>query len=150
MVEPHSGFDLLDGAAIDLEETLGTDHTYTGITCLGTAAVDLAVAEVVYLNSAGKWDKVDADAAGTTNGLLGIVTVAITANNTGRILLIGFYRDDSWATLTIGGWMYVHTVAGDISQTAPSASGDQIRKVGVAAAAAIIWFCPDHTVIEVA
>lgn len=149
MGEQHSGFDLLDAADIDLDEALASDHTWTGITCNGTAAVDLAVAEVVYLNSSGKWDKVDADAAATTDGLLAIVTEAISADGTGRLLLIGFFRDDSWTGLTVGGYMYVHTTAGDLTQTAPTGSGDQVRKVGVAVADATIWFNPDSTVVEI-
>lgn len=149
MGEQHSGFDLIDSNDIDLDEALAADHGYTGITCQGTAAYDLVIGEVVYLNAAGKWDKVDADAAGTTDGLLAIVTEDFLADATGRLLLIGFFRDDDWETLTIGGWMFVHTTAGDISQTAPSGSGDQVRKVGVAVAVGTIWFNPDSTVVEV-
>lgn len=149
MGELHSSFDLKDAADIDLDETLDDDHTWTGITCLGEAGEDLAVAALAYLTAAGTWFKTDADAAGTTNGILAIATEAITNGNTGRLLLMGFYRDDTWETLTIGGWMFVDTTAGDISQTSPTGVGDQVRKVGVAVAVGTIWFNPDSTVADV-
>lgn len=149
MGEQHSGFDLLDAADMDLDEALASDHTWTGITCRGQAAADLVFGECVFLNSSTKWAKVDADAAGTTNGLLAIATEDILTDAYGRFLLIGFIRDDHWDTLTIGGWLYVHTTLGDMTQTAPAGTGDQVRKVGVATTAVTIWFNPDSTVVEV-
>jgi len=63
-------------------------------------------------------------------------------------LLRGFIRDDTWAW-TVGGIIYVSLTAGEFTQTAPTVSGDQVRKVGVAISADVMWFNPDATVTEI-
>lgn len=143
------GVNLADGANIDLEEVLGTDHTACGITCNGTAGENVVFGDLVYLKlSDGKFWKADADAAATTEGLLAIALETIAADAAGKFLLIGFIRDDTWSWATQGA-MFVSTTAGAITQTAPSGSGDQVRKVGQPLTADIMWFCPDQTIVAV-
>jgi len=212
MNQLHSGFDLIDGHAIDLEEAVGTDHTYTGMTCQGKAGEVLAFGELCYFrpetsysdwaaltvyglnvfvtptvpngfcyqcttagtSGAGEpvwpvipgntvadgtvvWTcrnieyfwRADADAAATTEGHLAIALGAIAVNANGLFLLFGFIRDDDWAW-TVADVLYVSTDPGDLQNAAPAGAGDQIRKVGYAHTADIIWFWPDSTILEVA
>lgn len=139
--------ELADGKSIKLEETLGTDHTWCGLTCDGTAGEDLAIGEVCYLKSDGKFWKSDADAAATMP-VVAMATAAISADASGVFLLMGFYRDDTW-NWTIGGFLYASTTAGAMTQTAPSGSGDQVQKVGIALTADIVYFNPDITIVEI-
>ena len=136
--------------SLDLEETLGTDHTWSGITCAGVAGDDVAFGQLLYLSSTdGRWEKADADAVGTTSPMLGIC-LTTSASDGGAIvlLLIGFFRDDTY-TVTVGAPVYVSCTAGEITATAPVGAGDQIRKVGFGHDDThTIWFCPDHTVTE--
>ncbi len=132
---------------LNLNETPG-DHGWSGFTCLGTAGENLTFGELCYFKSDGKWWKTDADAAATTDGHLALATASISADSSGTFLLIGFIRDDTWAWATIGGNLYVSTDPGAMTQTEPSATGDQVRKVGVAHTADITWFCPDWTLLE--
>jgi len=149
----HSGFDLIAGQAIDLEESLPTDHTYTGITCFGTAGENLVFGDLVYKKAAdGEWYKADANAEDSTRPMLALVCETINGAASGILMLIGFMRDDSAFALTDGEPAWVsHTAVGGVTSTAPL-TGDFARKVGFGCDAGenIIWFCPDHTVIEVA
>ena len=148
--QPHVGFDLIDGHAIDLEESLGTDHTWTGTTCNGTAGENVVFPNLCYLKIAdGKFWKTDADAVATTEGILAIALETINANATGLFLLIGFIRDDDW-DWTVQGAIFVGTDPGALTQTAPVGSGDQVRKAGYPMTADIMWFNPDSTVVQVA
>jgi len=147
----HSGFDLIEAQAEDLEETLGTDHTYTGFTCLGTAGETLVFGNLVYrLPADGEWYLADADAEVSTRPMLAMVCEDISEGSTGLLLLIGFMRDDDFS-LTDGEPAWVSVTAGAIANVAPG-SGDFARKIGFGhgATSHILWFCPDATVIEIA
>lgn len=148
----HSGFDLIEAQAIDWEEALGTDHTYTGITCLGKAGEALVFGNLVYrLVDDGEWYKADANAEASTKPMLAMVTDTINDEASGILLLIGFMRDNDFS-LTDGAPVFVsHTAVGGITST-PPVSGDFARKIGFGCDTEgnILWFCPDHTVIEVA
>ncbi len=135
---------------IELEEALSADHTANGFIINGqTAGENLVFGNLAYWKSDSKWWKTDADVAATTNGILGIALETINADATGKILLYGFVRDDDW-DWTVGQWLYVSLTTGEITGTAPAESGDQVRKIGVAYTADIIFFNPDATVLEVA
>lgn len=141
-----------DGKAIELEETLETDHTISGITCVGTAGENLVFPNVCYLKSAdGKFWKAKADAAGTTFGIMALATATIASGASGVFLLIGFVRDDNWNWTKTEEIYVSEATAGAITQTAPSASTNQIRQVGNALTADIMWFAPapDMTIAEV-
>ena len=144
-----AGLALADGKCIKLEETLGTDHTYAGIICDGVAGEDLVFGEACYVKSDSKYGKCDADAAATMP--VAAIALATIANNaTGLFLVYGFIRDDSWSALTIGGLVYASCTPGDLTQTKPSATGDQVQVVGVAVTAVIILFNPNYVLVEIA
>lgn len=138
-----------DGLNIELEETLGSDHTATGIVIDGiTAGEDVDFPDLCYYKSDSKAWKTQADAVATTDGELLIPLEAILTDATGKFLKIGYLRDDSWA-FTVAAKLYVDdTTAGGITETRPADVGDQIRIVGYAHTATIIWFLPDATIIQ--
>lgn len=146
-----AGLVLASGKNIQLVANLTSDHTYTGFTCLGTAGEILVFGNLVYRKSAdGEWYKADADTEAETRPMLAMVCEDIADAGTGILLLIGFMRDDDFS-LTDGEPVWVSVTAGAIANAAPG-SGDFARKIGDGCGAAghILWFCPDHTVIEVA
>lgn len=153
MGELHAGFSLMDGEGIDLQETLGTDHSYSGITCNGVADVNLVFGELCYMKADGDFAKALATAAGTTMPVMAIALEDILATESGLFLLIGFIRDHNWDALTIGGLIYADpNTAGDITQTIGDfdASGDLVQVLGIAVTAEIIWFNPSYELVEIA
>ena len=100
------------------------------------------------LNSDGKYWLADADAVGTMPGSA-IAMEAKLADETCKVLLLGFFRDDTW-NWTVGGFLYVSTTAGSLTQTAPSGSGDQVQVLGIAVTADIIFFNSSCVLVEVA
>jgi hypothetical protein len=123
------------------------DHSWSGNTMTATAGETVAMGDLCYLKSDGKFWLADADAQATSDGMLAIATAAISGDATGVFLLRGLFRDDSW-TWTVGGAFYVNTTGGAPVQTAPSATGDIVRIVGHAYNADVIYFNPDNTFVE--
>jgi hypothetical protein len=124
-----------------------SDHSASGVTLSATAGETVALGDVCYLKSDGKFWKADADAQATADGMLAMATAAISADATGVFLLQGLYRDDTW-TWTVGGKLYVGATAGNPTQTAPSTTGQIQRIVGYALSADVAYFGPDTTFVE--
>ena len=103
------------------------------------------VGEHYFFDTAGgnTWTLVDADAAATSRGLLGINT----ASN--QFLIRGYYRNTGY-TFTVGAILYLSTVAGRITETQPGGSGDIVRVVGYALTSSIYFFDPSQDWIELA
>ena len=138
-----------DGKSAVLDPTLGTNSTATGIVIDDqTAGENLVFGDLVYFKSDSKWWKANATSAATTDGMLGLVLETINAQATGKILIKGFVRYDTW-NFTVAQWLYVGETDGTITGTAPSDTGDQVRKIGTAYTADIIYFNPDSTIVEI-
>ena len=108
----------------------------------------LSVGYVVYLTSAGVWEYIDADAASTTKGLIGI---ALGSDVSDGILLRGFFDAHTalGGSMTKGAPVYLGTSYGSMTQTAPSGAGDAVRIVGWGTdTACVIYFNPDNTWVE--
>lgn len=134
---------------MDLSVLLAEDHSDAGISIDGqTAAVNLVFGNLAYLNGDGKYAKTLATAEATTKGELVIILETIDADATGKVFKLGYLRDDSF-TFTVGATLYVGETDGVITETKPIDSGDQVRVVGYAHSATIIWFQPDGTIIEI-
>ena len=108
----------------------------------------LSGGNLVYLKSDEKWWKTDADVEATTKGLIGIAMAAISANSTGKVSILGRVYNAGWSW-TVGAPIYVSCTAGGITETAPSGSGDQVRKIGHALSSTTIIFNPDATILEI-
>ena len=112
------------------------------------AGVNLSAGNLVFLHSDSKWLKTDADTESATRGLLGIAMAAISANNTGRVCIFGGVTNAGWSWTT-GATLYVSCTAGGITETAPSGSGDSVRKIGHALSSTTIIFNQDATILEI-
>ncbi len=88
--------------------------------------------------------------ANATNSTKVPVTGLALATGTGvnkSILLLGYFKNTAW-TWTVGGFLYLSTTDGVMTQTAPSATGQQEQYIGYAITADTIFFNPNYVVIE--
>jgi uncharacterized ParB-like nuclease family protein len=121
----------LVGPIEQLAATPGTDDTYQGQVITGRNwGATVAQWDAVYLDSAGTWQLADANGSNTFP-CRGLAAAAGTAGNPGTVLDNGVARNDAWAW-TVGGDVYLSETAGGLTQTAPSASGSRVQKIGYA------------------
>lgn len=144
---PQLGGDLdLNGKNIDFGAILTVSGTYKGE--IMTATVDDASSVFGSLLVQGAdfhYDRADADAAATA----GAVVIALEAGTgSKKVLIKGQVCDTAWNWNA--GKMYISTAIGEMTQTKPSGSGDQVQVVGWALSADTVFFDPDRTTIEVA
>ena len=126
----------------------GSDQSSSGLRITAVAGEALTIDDAIYPSTDGKFFKALADDESTVP----VMGLSLTTASTGgaiSVLKVGQYRDDSW-TWTPGGLLYLSpSVAGGLTQTRPSASGDQVQIVGYAISATVIYFNPDYTYIEI-
>ena len=131
-----------------LDNTPDNDHNGNGIFSIDTVGENVAIGDILYRKSDAKYWKANASAALTMPGVV-MAMEAISATASGKLLHLGYYRDDSWAW-TVGGLLYVPITPGNPTQTAPGGSGDQVQVLGYAFTATIVYFKPDLTLVEIA
>jgi hypothetical protein len=109
----------------------------------------LTAGKLYYLHTDGAWTATDADAS-TTGGdqLLGIALG--TTPGTHGVLLRGFFDAHTYLdTHTSGKAVYISVTAGQMTTTAPSATGDIIRIIGYCTSQSkVIYFNPSSTFVE--
>jgi hypothetical protein len=88
----------------------------------------------------------DADAASTASKMLVITNANIANAASGVATIYGWFGGLS--SLTAGAIQYLSTSVGDMTETAPSGTGDIVRIVGYAMSATEMFFNPDKTYIE--
>lgn len=123
-----------------------SDTTANGLKATFTAGETLAFGNICYVKSDGKLWKADADGTATVPGVA-IALGSIAADGTGSFILNGIIRNDAW-TWTVGGYVYLSTSAGDLTQTAPSGTSDVIQIVGQATHADRLLFAPQFNYVE--
>ena len=128
------------------------DAAYSGMIQAGTAGAILAVGDLCYFAVAdSKWELTDADAEATAFGKLGICVQAAAEDAATTMLLWGSVRADAaFPSFTIGAPVFVDVTAGDVSNTAPSGSGDIVRVIGYGNTANELHFCPENSYLELA
>jgi hypothetical protein len=84
--------------------------------------------KIYYLNSSGGWSLTDADAVSTSSGMLAIAMSTDSGIN--GMLIRGFYRSSSFPIGNIGDILYLSTTSGELTTSAPAATGDVVRVVG--------------------
>jgi len=104
------------------------------------------VAGQVYTHASGAWVAVDADAQATTEGLLGMALGTSPTTNGLLVHGVGYLSHDPGAA---GDVLYVHTTAGELSSTQPSATGDFVRVAGYCLADNKVFFSPSQDFIEI-
>lgn len=123
-----------------LVELLPNDASFSGVTTTMTVGESVTFGDALYIKSDGKLWLGDADAE-TTTPVIALATGSADADDEIEVLLCGFMRNDSW-NWTVGSEIYVSETAGDITQTAPSDTGDVVQIVGIATHADRMYFNP--------
>ena len=106
--------------------------------------------ELCYLKADGTWAATDADAVATSGGVLLAMALGTDPDVDGMLLRGMFTLDHDPGT--IADELYISTTAGDITSTAPSATGDIVRVVGYCldSSDGQIWFNPSNDFIVLA
>ena len=123
---------------------LSANGGYGDIVTFGSAS-SIATFSTYYFTSGSAWSITDADAASASTGLLAMALGGTPSNG---MLLRGYVENASWSW-SIGGSLYLSTLAGSITQSAPTGTLDIIRIVGYALSSNTIYWCPDNTWIEI-
>jgi hypothetical protein len=134
---------------IDFTTALASDHTYSGDIDSEPVGETVAFGKLLYFNWTDKeWKLAKADVATTMPGLR--IALEIKADSeTCKMLVKGYIRDDS-AFEFAGAMVYVSaTTAGAMTSTAPSTTGQQVQRTGVAKSADILFFDPSIDVGEI-
>ena len=130
---------------IKLDATLSADEKWSGITVAGTAGATLAVGDVCYLATSGKWLLNDGILDGTDTGFdkqLGVCVLAGADTEPTEMLLYGKIRSASFPVFTVGSPVYLSDTAGDIQVAQPDTTNFAIRKVGIALSAEELMWSP--------
>lgn len=133
--------------SLKLDASLSGDETRSGITTTGTAGATIAVGDICYLASSGKWLLTDGILDGTDTGFskqLGICILASTDTNPTEMLLYGKVRSAAFPSFTTGSPLYLSNTDGDITGTQPATSNHAIRIVGFALSADDLMFNPSN------
>lgn len=128
--------------------TPDSDHSATGhiVSLTVDSTTSVAFGNLLFAKSSGSLELADASAEATVPAM----ALALEAGNGSKnVLLHGFARDDTW-NWTPGGFLYVSTTEGELTQTAPSGSGEQVQIVGIATHADRIYFAPNYSIVEIA
>jgi hypothetical protein len=136
-----------DGTTVTFDVAPASDHNIAGISAAFTAGESLVFGDFCYYKADGKMWKVDADGT-TTMPCVAMAAATIAGDASGDFLTYGWARDDTWAW-TVGALLYADTTAGDLTETQPSGSGDQVQAVALATHADRIYFNPALTMVEV-
>lgn len=123
-----------DGAGIEAEGVADAmaDDTYQGFKVIGgrNAGETITQWDLVYLNPAdGEWHQADADESTAAGKAWGVATTAGTDGNPIDVLVSGIVRNDGWAWSAAGVDLFVSDVAGAMTETAPSTTGDVVKLV---------------------
>ena len=145
-----AGIDLASGKIVKLLGSLTGDHEISSADCEdATAGENLVFGNFCYLKNDGKMWKVDASAI-TSLPLVCMAAATINADATGLFMRSGIARDDSWSWSDEGVLLYASTTAGEITETAPSGSGEYVQPVGITKGATHIDLRPSMVLIKVA
>jgi hypothetical protein len=119
----------------------------SGVSTYGTITSNpVGLAAALYMNSNGEYEAADADNVAT----MPCVAMALeSGTGNKKILLQGYITNESWAWTTIGGLIYVSPETGELTQTIPASSGQQVQIVGYATGSDIMYFTPNLMLIEI-
>jgi hypothetical protein len=130
-----------------LDPTPDSDHTVSGFrTDSLQAGENVVFGSFCYMKSDGKVWKADAtDDTKAPCVYMAIETIAADAS--GEFLVRGFARDDSWSW-TVGALLYLSTDVGELTETAPSGTGNVIQPMGIAQSATVVMLNPTYGYAE--
>ena len=147
---------------ISTADTYGTKITAREFTQPGTSANDrkecdityaggqgtIALGDLVYMHTDGRWNRTDANAVATATGLLGIA-LGSNVSDSGVVLRGMYTLDHNLGDDQNGRPLYLSGTVAQATFTAPSDDGDVVRIIGYQLGNANeIWFNPDNTWVE--
>lgn len=145
-----AGLALASGKNIKVISALTADQTWSGLTAIFTAGENLTIGQTCYMKSDGKMWKSLATAT-TTMPIVALATGTINAEASGEFLLIGFFREDTVFTFTVGDMLYAsEDTAGALKNAAPTTATEQVQVCGKCFPSVhIIYFNPSLELVEV-
>ena len=128
-----------------------TNNTATGPqTNTFASGYTASITDLVVIGNASKWIEADADATGTSIGLLGIALEAKNDTQLMNVALSGsFIRGDGWSW-TPGAPLYIGNTLGAMVEAKPTGTGDIVRTVGYAVTPTVIFFAPSSDYVTLA
>jgi len=141
----------LDGQNIEYEVSataLSSDGDFEGMVAkVGDAGNTLTQGDVYYWNGAqNDWVAADNSAEGTSKGILGIALG--TSGTADGVLISGVYYYGTPPGSAAGDVMYLST-SGDMTETAPTTTGDILRVLGQRLDANRVMFIPSQDFVEI-
>jgi hypothetical protein len=129
-------------------QNLPYNSTY-GTYILGQAGENLNFGDVVYLDNDNKYKKTNCNST-TTMYAVAITAEDIGQNKAGYFLIDGYIKCGAFPLFAVGSKKPIYTgwTPGDVTQTKPSTSGDQIQIIGYALASQIMRFDPVSIMME--
>ena len=131
-----------------------SNNTVSGITATFTAGEALQAGECVYYKASdSKMHKAVAAAGSVTPPCIALAAEDLSADASGKFLLVGFIRnDDDFPTYTAGDEVYTpeaETSSQNVPEaTAPDSDGDLVQVLGIAIDGNTLYFNPSLDVIE--
>jgi hypothetical protein len=123
----------------------GTDKASGTIMSMQVDVNTVGYGGLLHMDTDGNWTDADANSTATMPAL----GMALGTTGVIDVLLTGVVKDTGWSW-TIGGILYASGTVGQMTQTAPAVSGDQVQVVGIALSATSIYFNPSTVLVEVA
>ena len=130
------------------------NNTVSGVTATLTAGEALQAGECVYYKASdSKMHKAVAAAGSVTPPCIALAAENLSADASGKFLLVGFIRnDDDFPTYTAGDEVYTpeaETSSQNVPEaTAPDSDGDLVQVLGIAIDGNTLYFNPSLDVIE--
>jgi len=121
-----------------------------GLKKMMVAGEDIESHKLVYVASDGKCYLSNANSASTMPAT-GISCGVIQNDGTGEVLFLGLISSTGWSWVTggVGGLLYPSTNAGELTQSKPLVSGDQVQIVATVITENLILFNPNYVLVEV-
>lgn len=141
---PSAGLELI---------SVDATNTYSGVISewtVGSGTVSSDIAQIMCVNSSGELEAVDADGGNKNYPVLGLLVESGTGS--GKKLIEEGYLYFSSGGLTAGSWLYMSTdptTTSGLTHTAPSSTGDIVKRVGVAKTTHIIKVMIDTLDVEI-
>lgn len=140
--------------SLNIINALGTDNLGSGITTIDTVGENVTAGQILFMYSDGKYYLADANLT-TEMPALVMAMESINADESGKLLHMGYFRHDAWTWAWVAGegnLLFAHTTPGAMVQFAgkPAGSGDQVQVVGYVVTENIVFFNPSLELVEVA
>lgn len=111
------------------------------------AGQDVASRRLLYCDADKTWKYADASSEDTMPATV-LTLSRIKNGQRGRTLFIGEINSNKW-NWTPKQPLYVSTTPGEMTQTRPDSTGDQVQVVGLALTETLILFNPNYIIVEV-